>query len=84
MNNELKKIKDIYGEELMHICRKELPMVLSSPGKLLSILTRHLAPTKTFASLIKGSYVNNFVEWVLSIANNIVFDLEVSDKTPYE
>ena len=81
---ELKKIKDIYGEEMMHICRRELPMVLSTPGKLLSILTRHLPPTKSFAGFIKGGYVNNFVEWILSIADNTIFDLAVVDKTPYE
>ena len=81
---ELKKIKDVYGEDLMHICRRELPMVLSTPGKLFSILARHLAPTKSLASLIKGSYVNNFVEWVLSIANNTVYDPVIVDKTPYE
>lgn len=81
---ELRKIKDVYGEDLMHICRRELPMVLSTPGKLFSILSRHLAPTKSLANLIKGSYVNNFVEWILSIANNTVYDPVIVDKTPYE
>ena len=49
MNSELKKIKKIYGEETMHLCRSLFPTILEHEGLLLSILEEHFAPTKFLA-----------------------------------
>lgn len=46
MNNELKQIKKIYGEDTMHLCRNLFPSILEHEGLLLSILKEHFAPTK--------------------------------------
>ena len=54
MNSELKKIKKIYGEETMHLCRSLFPTILEHEGLLLSILEEHFAPTKFLAAEIKS------------------------------
>ena len=53
MNEELRKIKKIYGEEMMHMCRMMFPTILEEEGLLLSILEANLAPTH---SLAKDTY----------------------------
>ncbi len=54
MNNELKKIKKLYGEEMMHMCRELFPTILEKEGLLLNILLSHIAPTHSIANDIKG------------------------------
>lgn len=81
---ELRKIKDIYGEEMMHLCRKLFPTVLEEKGKLLNILTNHIAPTRSFAGLVKGKYTDDFTGWILGIANNVNYEVIESNKTPTE
>lgn len=38
MVEELKQIKKIYGEEMMHLCRSLFPTILEHEGVLLHIL----------------------------------------------
>ena len=67
MNEELKKIKKIYGEEMMHICRDLFPSILEEQGLLLSLLQNHLAPTHSFASDIKENFLyEEFKDWIYS------------------
>ena len=42
-SKELNKIKKIYGERFMHLCRTLFPTILETEGRLLQILTMHLA-----------------------------------------
>ena len=39
LTEELNKIKKIYGEKFMHLCRKLFPTILEQEGQLLGILT---------------------------------------------
>ena len=41
---ELKKIKKIYGENFMHLCRELFPTILEQEGTLLKILEQKFAP----------------------------------------
>ena len=56
---ELKQIKKLYGEEMMHLCRELFPTILNVPGTLIGILKKNIAPTK---SLIKDVIDNNLEE----------------------
>ncbi len=45
MDKELKRIKKLYGEAMMHFCRDNLATILETPDLLLSILTSNFYPT---------------------------------------
>ena len=58
-NNELKIIKKLYGERMMHLCRTIFPTVLNTPFLLLNVLETHFSPTR---SLIDDIEKNNLEE----------------------
>ena len=67
MNNELKQIKKIYGEDMMHLCRSLFPTILEHEGRLLSILQNHIAPTHSFANDIKSKDLyDEFKSWIFA------------------
>lgn len=87
MNEELKKIKKIYGEEMMHLCRSLFPSILEKEGLLLSILEYNLAPTHSFASdIINNHLYVEFKNWIYSFidARNHELELAKTEKTPFE
>ena len=49
LNKELKTIKKLYGEDMMHLCRELFPTILEHSGVLLNILNSTIAPTKHIA-----------------------------------
>ncbi len=85
MNDELKEIKKIYGEEMMHMCRDLFPTILETKGRLLQILKNNLAPTHSFAHDVDlFDLYDEFKAWIYSFIdkkNNRVIELE---KTPFE
>ena len=84
MNNELKKIKKIYGEETMHLCRTLFPTILEHEGLLLSILEEHFAPTKFLArEVIKEDKINEFKNYIYGFYYTNE-NLITVDKTPAE
>ena len=84
MNNELKQIKKIYGEDTMHLCRNLFPSILEHEGLLLSILKEHFAPTKFLAQEIISQHqeenFKNFIFGFIDVENDII----TTNKTPYE
>ena len=85
MNNELKTIKKIYGEEMMHLCRELFPSLLEKEGLLLSILKNNLAPTNCFASDIqKNKLHEEFKDWIYSFINVEENNKIITNKTPFE
>lgn len=76
MNSELKKIKKIYGEETMHLCRSLFPTILEHEGLLLSILEEHFAPTKFLATEIKSQNkecnFKNFIYSFIDVESEII------------
>ena len=85
MDNELKQIKKIYGEEMMHLCRELFSSILETPGLLLSILQKHLAPTHSFASDIKDAELyDEFKSWIYSFIDVEKGNQIVINKTPFE
>ena len=85
MNNELKQIKKIYGEEMMHLCRELFPSILEKEGLLLSILENNLAPTHSFAGDIKEhNLYEEFKNWIYSFIDVKKDNLVITNKTPFE
>lgn len=85
MNNELKAIKNIYGEEMMHLCRELFPSLLEKEGLLLSILQKNLTPTHSFASDIKEhDLYEEFKDWIYSSIDVEKGNLVITNKTPFE
>ena len=65
--DELKKIKKLYGEEMMHLCRTLFPTILESEGVLLNILTTVIYPTKHLAQdIIENCHECEFKNFIYS------------------
>ena len=82
--DDLKLIREKYGEKLMHLCRTLFPTLLETPGLLYSILSSHFA----FNRFLYDDIVNNFME--VEFKNYIYSFIDVekaqvhTQKTPKE
>ena len=84
MNEELKKIKKKYGEELMHLCRKLFPTILETPNLLYSILEEHFCFSKMLASdIIKNNLIRQFEIYINSFVLGTK-ELKEVEETPEE
>lgn len=64
---ELKEIKKIYGEEMMHLCRSLFPTILNEPGRLLELLKELFYPSKFLAEdIIANKLEISFQNYVYS------------------
>ncbi len=85
MSEELKQIKKIYGEDMMHLCRESFPTILENEGSLLKILTDHIASTKELAKELKlHGYNDSFKEWIFSLLNLKTIKYIDTGKTPFQ
>ena len=85
MEDELKQIKKLYGEEMMHLCRDLFPSILENKGLLLSLLQSTFASTHSLANDIKE---NDLYEEFKSLIYSFI-DVEennkvITNKTPFE
>ena len=84
IEEELRKIKKIYGEEMMHLCRKLFPTVLNNSGVLLNILENTFAPTRTLAiDIINNELEEEFKNFILSFIPKTI-DITSSVENPFE
>ena len=61
MIEELVRIKRIYGEEMMHLCRELFPTILEEQGTLLNILKNTFGPSHRIAKDIRDNdYTEDF------------------------
>ena len=82
--DELQKIKDKYGEQMMHFCRKEFPTILETPDLLFSILFSRFDYNKELYNDLKNSnLLGDFREYIFSEAHFESSQVE-TDKTPQE
>ena len=85
MNGELRQIKKIYGEEMMHLCRELFPTILEKEGLLLNTLKRILAPSHHFANAInEKGFQGDFKSWVYNHLLEEKQERVESSKTPFE
>ena len=65
MEGELKKIKKLYGEEFVKLCRRLFPDILEEEGKLLSVLTECYAPTRLlYSEIVENDDIQNFKYYI--------------------
>lgn len=85
LNSELKKIKDIYGEEMMHFCRTSFQNILDTHDLLIRILQDNIAPTRSLVrDLEKYGLKSEFIKWINSFAKIEKIDYKDTSKTPFE
>ncbi len=71
MNKELKQIKKLYGEEMMHFCRDNFALILDTPNLLLSILTSNFHPThELYHDLEKENMLISFKNFIFKKFEN--------------
>ena len=88
MNNDLKKIKQHYGEAMMHLCRELFPTILEEKGKLFELMQVNFADNKflyddlvkhdliiEFKDFIYGKYYDNAEEKVHEKVSKLPYDL---------
>ena len=84
VSEQLKKIKKLYGEEMMHLCRTLFPTILETPDLLLNILENLVAPTRSFAiDILKYGLQEEFKNYVLSKVKNKI-KIVNSVESPFE
>ena len=84
MNDELKKIKKYYGEEMMHFCRENFSTLFEEEGTVLSILENNFAHShELFSDIKKEEKEYYFKNYIYSF-----YDIEekqmITKKTPFE
>ncbi len=67
MDKELKKIKKLYGEAMMHFCRDNFALILETPDLLLNILTSNFHPThELYKDLEENCLILQFKEFIFA------------------
>lgn len=85
MTEELKKIKDMYGEKMMQICRRNFATLLDTPGVLYDILSNHIAPTHSLADDIIDRYAEEeFKDFILAFTDTKEKEIVDTGKNPFE
>ena len=83
-NDELRRIKKLYGEKMVHLCKKLFPTILNTPNLLLNILKSTFAPTLSLIDdIIDNDLEEEFKIFILSFIeekNNYV----ECDETPFQ
>ncbi len=84
MSDELKKIKDKYGENMMHLCRELFPTILEEENVLLNILKENFAYSKyLYDDIVNNKLIYGFRDFINSKFSIETKNIE-TDKTPFE
>ena len=82
--DDLKLIKDKYGEKMMHLCRKIFPTILEEDGLLFHLLESHFDYShELYDDIIKYDLVQEFKDYINSY-NDYEKNYTLSDKDPFE
>ena len=83
--NDLIKIKKLYGEEMMHLCRKLFPTLLEQENLLLNTLLSTFAPSRLLAEdIINMGYENLFQNYIYFMSMPKEERMVTTNKTPQE
>lgn len=85
-NKDLKLIKKLYGEKMMHLCREYFPTILDEEGKLSQILQDNFAPTKAlYENLLAQHKLEDFRVYIFYLYEDKMTQQEIKSlKTPAE
>ena len=68
MNQDLKIIKNKYGEKMMHLCREMFPTILETQGALSKILLDKFEPTRfLYEDIIKNEMKEEFKSYIYKV-----------------
>ena len=82
--NDLKLIKNKYGEKMMHLCREFFPTLLETPGLLFKLLSDNFAYNKfLYEDIISERKEIAFKDYIYSLIEEEKEEIVV-DKTPQE
>lgn len=85
MEQELKKIKKYYGEEMAHFCRRFFPTLLEEKWLLFNTLQKHFAASfQLYLDIIDNNAQNQFIRFIHGKAKSIKFETLKTLKTPKE
>ena len=85
MCSDLVKIKDKYGERMMHLCRKNFSTILEEDGRLFKILSDHFAYSKDlYDDIINNDLVSKFSNYVYKLYQSNDDELFEDNRTPFE
>ena len=84
---ELNRIKKLYGERFMHLCRQLFPTILEQEGLLIEVLTSNFATNtrSLYEDIVNSGLEDDFKSYIYS-----KIDVEgkkpriIEEKTPYE
>lgn len=84
MEEELKKIKKYYGEEMMHYCRSQFSSILEKRGCLFSLLIQKFYPSKfLYDDLVDNHLLLSFRDYIFSLVGVVETNLlSFSSKVP--
>lgn len=83
-NQELKLIKKVYGEKMMHLCREIFPTLLEKENLLFNLLEKNIAPTKSLSlDIIENKLEEKFKNYIYNFIESKDEKIS-SDKTPHE
>ena len=70
MDNDLKIIKNKYGEEMLHLCKKIFSTILEYPNRLPKLLEDNFYPSKSlYTDLVKNDKIYDFEKFIYSLFN---------------
>jgi len=86
MGSDLIKIKDKYGEKMMHLCRKLFSTILEEEGKLFKLLSLHFAYCKyLYDDIVNNKLEDIFKNYIYSLyQDNMGIDRFIDNRNPYE
>lgn len=84
MNEDLKIIKKKYGEEFMHYCRENFPILLETPKLLPNLILKHFDASRQLYEDIKNNNLKTkFKNYIYSLVNVDKTKIQIG-KTPKE
>ena len=84
MNEDLKRIKKKYGEDMMHLCRDLFPTILEHEGLLSKLIEERFYPDKKLAyNIIVGNVEDEFKNYIYSYVD-VEKPVMEETKTPKE
>ena len=83
--DDLKLIKDKYGEKMAHLCRSLFPTILETKGLLFGILSSNFQYSKTlYNDIVSNGLVDKFKDYILkSLKSKEIESIDI-DKSPFE